>query len=71
MRSSAYIFLSLACSASSSFRRLIKACVHSTDLVMPLIDGRRADVVLARKIGDGNADMVLLQERHNLAVGES
>ena len=45
--------------------------VHAAKFSSLLIDRGRADVVFASKIGDGHPGLVLLQNRHDLAVGES
>ena len=53
------------------FQALHQRSIHTAVFGTPLINQRRAYTVLARQVGDRNTRLMLLQDRQNLAVGES
>jgi len=45
--------------------------IHAAELASPLVDHGRAAAMLPSQVRDRHAGLVLLQDGHDLAVGES
>lgn len=70
-RSSAYIFLRRWFSSSSSLRRAMSEASIPPEFGTPLVEGGRADAMLAAKLRDGSAGLDLFEDGDDLGIAKA